>query len=80
MAKIEEGIMLVKDGKGWGIAYEDGRETSYGWVALEEAEIYTSPYCKKPSDIARHERHYIKEMNKGDIVKVTRTTTVKIHG
>ena len=32
MEKTEYGVMVMKDGKAWGIIHEDGHSTSYGWV------------------------------------------------
>lgn len=49
--KIEKGVMVIKDGKGWGITYQDGQSTSYGWVPLEDAYLADHRYCKKPTDI-----------------------------
>lgn len=43
--KIETGVMVMKDGKAWGIIYEDGRSTSYGWMAPENAPIHDPEFC-----------------------------------
>jgi hypothetical protein len=75
--KIEEGVMVVKDGKGWGIIYEDGRSTEYGWMAVESAPIHDPEYCKKPTDVTYQGSYLIPRLQEGKLVKVVRKTTVE---
>ena len=74
--KIETGVMVMKDGKAWGITYEDGHSTSYGWMAPEDAPIHDPRYCKKPEDVTYRESHYIAELRTGKLVHVERRTEV----
>lgn len=76
--KVEEGVMLMKDGKGWGIVYQDGHSTSYGWVEPEDAPLHKAEYCKLPTDITYKESPYINEISKGKLIKVVRRTVVEI--
>lgn len=76
--KTEKGVMLMKDGLAWGITYEDGRSTSYGWMAPEDAPIHNPKYCKKPSDVTYRDDHRMSEIKRGKLVRVIRTTSVKI--
>ena len=75
--KKESGVMLMKDGMGWGIVYEDGRSTSYGWIPAEDAPIHDPKFCKKPFDVTWSGDHNLPEIRKGKLVKVVRITTVK---
>jgi len=74
--KIETGVMVMKDGKAWGVAWEDGRSTSYGWIAPEDAPIHDPRYCKKPEDVTYRESHYVAELRTGKLVQVERRTEV----
>src|SRR3990172_8112724 len=37
ISKIEKGVMIIKGDKAWGIIYEYGQPTTYGWVAPRDA-------------------------------------------
>lgn len=76
--KIERGVMVMKDGKAWGVVYEDGHSTAYGWMAPEDAPIHNPDYCKKPSDVTYRDSPYINELNTGELVMVERRTEVVV--
>lgn len=79
MVRVERGVMIVKDGKGWGKVYDDGQVTHYGWMELEKAPIHNSRYLRKPEDATYKNSPYIEELQKGKIVHVERTTTVSLN-
>jgi hypothetical protein len=70
--------MAVKDGKGWGIEYEDGHCTDYGWVAMEYAKIHNPEFCKKPTDVTWKGSPYVQELSSALLVQVVRKTYVEI--
>lgn len=76
--KTETGVMVMKDGKGWGIVYEDGRSTAYGWMDPEDADISDPKYCTKTTSVTYEGSHYTEELLTGKLVSVERTTTVAI--
>jgi hypothetical protein len=76
--KIERGVMVMKNGKAWGITYEDGHSTSYGWLSPEEAPIHDPKYCKKPTDVTWKGSYLTKELETGELVFVERRTEVSI--
>lgn len=76
--KTVTGVMVMKNGKAWGITYQDGRETSYGWMAPAEAPIYNPEYCKRSADVTYRGSPYINELSSAELVIVERTTTVRI--
>lgn len=76
--KIEEGVMVVKGGMGWGVVYDDGRSTSYGWIDIEEAPIHNPTYCKSVTDVTYPNSPLIPKLLEGKLVKVKRTTVVEI--
>lgn len=78
--KIETGVMVMKNGKAWGIIYEDGRSTEYGWMEPESAPIYDPKWMKKPTDVTYRESHYIKELSTAKLVYVERRTEVTLIG
>ena len=74
--KIETGVMVMKDGKAWGITHEDGRSTSYGWMAPEDAPIHDREFCKRPEEVTYRNSPYIAELRTGKMVHVERRTEV----
>lgn len=77
--KTETGVMIMKDGKAWGITYEDGRTTSYGWMDPELVPIHNPEYCKKPTDaLCRTSQCYAKELEGAKVVSVRRFVTVEV--
>ena len=76
--KEETGVMIMKEGKAWGVTYEDGRSKSYGWVEPEIAPIHNPEFCKKTTDATYPGSYLIDELKTGKLVKVKRFTTVEI--
>ena len=76
--KTEKGVMIVKDGKGWGKVSEDGQMIIYGWVDIESAIMHDPEHCKIPSDATYPGSPYIDELMTGRIVSVERVTNVYI--
>ena len=76
--KIETGVMVMKDGKAWGVTYEDGQSTSYGWIKPEDAPIHNPEFCKNTTDVTYTNSHLIDELKTGELVKVKRVTTIEV--
>lgn len=80
--KIETGVMVVKNGKGWarigGGGHGEG--TREGWVDIESAEVHDPKYCTKPTDVTYLGSSYFQELSTAKLVSVKRTTTVEIIG
>ena len=76
--RTEIGVMVMKNGKAWGITYNDGRSTSYGWMDPESAPMHDPKHCKKTTSVTYEGSPYTKELETGKIVKVRRTTVVEI--
>lgn len=76
--KIEAGVMVVKEGKAWGIIFNYGHlpSYSYGWVTLNDACIYDPEFCKHPEDVTYLDSPYLSELRKGTIVHVELRTEV----
>jgi hypothetical protein len=74
--KIERGVMVMKDGRGWGITYEDGYSTTYGWMEPEDAPIHDPKFCKKPTDVTWKDSYLTEELETGELVFVERRTEV----
>ena len=71
------GVMVMKDGRGWGVVYEDGRETCYGWMAPEDSPIHDPERCKRPTDVTWKGSPHIDELKSAKLVKVERVTKVR---
>ncbi len=76
--KVERGVMVMKDGKAWGIVYEDGHSTSYGWMAPEDAPIHNPKFVRRPEDVTYRGSHQVPELRTGRLVHVERVTEVRI--
>jgi hypothetical protein len=74
--KIERGVMVMKDGKAWGVLYEDGHSTLYGWMDPESAPIHDPRYLEKPEGITWSGSSDIHELRTGKLVQVERQTIV----
>ena len=75
---VLEGWAIELDGKYWGIQYEDGHFTEYGWGPIEKAIIEDPRYVKKTTDVTYKNSPYIHELERGHFVKVKRTTTYEV--
>lgn len=47
---LRRGVVVVKDGKFWGVQYEDGHSTSYDYGPFKNAKIGDARYAYKPTD------------------------------
>lgn len=79
--KIEAGVMVMKNGKAWGVKSNDGNSTSYGWVEPENALIHNPLFCKQPTDVTHRLSIYVNELSTAELVHVERRTEVifKLH-
>ena len=70
----------MKDGKGWGVIYEDGQSTAYGWLdpADKRAKIHDPDFIYKPTDVTYAGSPYTSELSTAKLVYVERKTTVNI--
>jgi hypothetical protein len=73
---VETGVMVMKNGYGWGVVYADGYSTSEWWMPATEAPIHNPEYCKKPTDVTYKGSHYTKELETATLVQVTRKTQI----
>ena len=78
MAKIVKGVMVVKDGKGWGVTCKYGDFLDHGWVDLDYADIHEPEFCNDITDLTYEGGPYIDEIKRGKLVHVTKTTTVLV--
>jgi len=76
--KEETGVMLVKDGKAWQETYDDGRSKEFGFGDIHNAELRDQRYVMLPLDFTWPGSHYVKEVCKGDVVKVKRTVIIEV--
>lgn len=78
--KIENGLMIMKNGKAWGIKYGDAQFTEYGWLdpVDERVEIHNPEFCHSTSDVTYTGSPHIKELSTGKLVHVERVTTIEV--
>lgn len=76
--KTETGVMVMKDGRAWGVTYKDGHSTQYGWMDPESAPIRNPKYCTEPTSATWDGSPYVEELKTGKVVHVRRTTVVEI--
>ena len=78
--KIRTGVMVMKDGKAWGIVDADGHSTSYGWIEPEYAPIHDPEFCKSPEDVTYPGSLDVTELRSGKLVPVERRIEVMLTG
>ena len=76
--KIERGVMVMKDGKAWGVVYQDGHSTQLGWVNPEDAPIHRPEHCTRVDAVCYRNDPNLAEVRKGNLVHVERRTEVVI--
>lgn len=78
ITKVEEGVIVMKDGKAWiggDMQFQSPREC---WGDPADAELHKPEFVKKPSSILRPGDFLTAEINTGHIVRVRRTVTIEI--
>lgn len=74
----ESGVVAELNGKYWGIQYEDGRSTSCGFGPIEKADIRDPKYCEKPTDMTYRGSHYVGELRKSTLRRVSKVTIYEV--
>ena len=72
------GVVVMFGDKFWGVQYEDGQSTCYGWGSIQAATISESGCLTKPEDMTYKGSHYVNELKKGKIVEVERSTSFEV--
>ena len=72
--KTEKGYIIENDGKYWGKIYNDSKSDAWGWVNMEDAEVFDS--ISKPEDITHTGSWQYDEIVKGKLVGVTKETKI----
>ncbi len=77
---IEKGVMIMKDGKAWGVTYSDGHCTCHGWVEPENGKIHDPDYCRKPhNDSSFNDSSDMTSLRTtAKVVRVERETIVRV--
>jgi len=75
---IEHGLMLIKDGKAWGIIYGDPYGVVEGFTNPIDGYLYNSERVTKISDITNEHDRNLPEMYTGRLRPVKRITKVKL--
>jgi hypothetical protein len=76
--RIETGVMVMKDGKAWGVKHKDGYSTSYGWIDPTIAPIHDPEFCTKTTSVTHRGSPYTKELETAQLVFVRRRVEVEI--
>lgn len=76
--KITDGVMVMKDGKAWGVEYEDHNATAYGWVHPLKAFIRNPEICTNQTDFDMRRGSYTNELKTGKLVKIKETIILEI--
>lgn len=72
--KIETGVMVMLGDKAWGVVYEDGHCTQWGWVPIDKAPIHDPKFCKSVTDVTYANSPLIPVLRQGKLVRVERRT------
>jgi hypothetical protein len=69
---IQIGVVAELNGKYWGIEYEDGQCTVYGFGSIENAKISDPEFCTKPEDLTYKDSCYYDILRQAKLVSVTK--------
>lgn len=75
---VETGVVAELDGGFFGIQYEDGRSTSYGFGPIEKATIREPRFCRKPTDMTWRDSHMVEPLSRATLKTITKTTTYEV--
>ena len=76
--KTEYGVMVMKNGKAWGIVDQDGHYTRYGWIDPEDAEVHDPLFCTRPTDVTWPTSPYVSELATAKLCTVVKTIEVYV--
>jgi hypothetical protein len=74
---VKRATVIEKGGKYWGVQYEDGHSTTYGYGPIENASFHDRRYCKRPEDATYRGSYLIPKLREGRLLDVKITTTVE---
>ena len=72
---VKTGVVAELNGKFFGVQYEDGHCTSYGFGEIEKAGVSDPEFCKRPEDKTYSGSPYVEQLRKSKLVNVKITTT-----
>lgn len=75
---IEEGVVAEYEGGYWGLQYEDGYSSEYGFGSIFKATISDPKYCKKPTDMTYRGSRHLEKLEKASLRTVAKTTTYEV--
>jgi len=76
--KTQTGVVAEFEGKYWGIQYEDGRFTEYGFGDIKKAIVSDPEFCKVPTDKTWKASHYFQQLEKAKLVAIEITTQYRV--
>ncbi len=76
----QHGIVVEYRGKFWGTTFYDAEYTIREWTTIDKADMGDPEFCKSPQSFTYHGSPESKELAKGRLVRVTKTTTFEVEG
>lgn len=77
---VEDGVMVMRDSKSWGLVHEDGHSTTMGWVDAVQGRIRDPEFCKSPTGLTYAGSPDSRELATGRLVKVRRVKILEVLG
>lgn len=75
---VHKGVVAEFEGKYWGVQYEDGRSTAFGYGPIQNAVMGDPLYLHRPTDMTYEGSHYTAELSKARLLLLTKTTVYEI--
>jgi hypothetical protein len=73
---VVTGVVAKKDGKYWGIQYDDGKITEYGYGPIGRAVMNDPEFVKRPEDMTFQSDPAFLEQLRGATLTLVKVTTV----
>lgn len=75
---VQEGVVAEFNGGYFGIQYEDGQCTEYGFGPIEKATIANPEFCKTPMSMTWKGSHYVHQLEKATLRRITKRTIYEV--
>jgi len=75
----KEGVVAELNGRYFGIQYEDGYSTAYGFGPIENATVRDTKWCRKPKDMTWPDSPYVEKLKKSTLKPVQIRTVYTVY-
>jgi hypothetical protein len=75
---VRDGVVAELAGEYWGVQYQDGHCTAFGFGPIEHATVSDPRFCKHPCDLTYRGSSDIVKLNGATLIPVRVTTIYEV--